>query len=157
ESQGDRYTSFLEDLGLIDANHRITEVGRELLSQLEVPPHPPLGELIAKDVSLPQEHRVWVVRAGSDGKNEQLALSEGAAVIGWDQIPDLSDVTSQDDVREIYKKTYPDHDANSAGQSIGQLFRFAREIKVGDLVLLPLKTHPAHVAVGRVTDAYRYR
>jgi hypothetical protein len=118
----------------------------------------PLTELIsAEAVEDAENHRVWVVRAGRNGKNEDLAISEGAAVIGWDEVPDLSGVTSRDELREMYKRAYPEKDAMVAGQDIGQLFRFVREIKVGDLVLLPLKTQPGRVAVGRVTDGYRYR
>jgi len=84
-------------------------------------------------------HRVWLVRAGRDGRNEELALSENAAVIGWDELPDLANVTSRNELEAIFKRVYPDEeDPQSAGQQIGQVFRFVRDIAPGDLVVLPL-------------------
>ncbi|WP_346864991.1 hypothetical protein [Methanocalculus sp. MSAO_Arc2] len=33
---------------------------------------------------------LWLVRAGRYGEREQLALEKKIAVIGWDDVPDLS-------------------------------------------------------------------
>jgi hypothetical protein len=105
----------------------------------------------------PSDHRVWLVRAGRDGENEELALSEGAVVIGWDELPDLGEVASREELREMYERAYPGENPAKVGQGVGQLFKFVRDIQVGDLVILPLKTQPGRVAVGRVTGPYRYR
>jgi len=47
---------------------------------------------------------VWMVRAGRGGEREDVALREGLAVIGWDELPDLSTMTS----RRRWKRSF-DH------------------------------------------------
>ena len=39
---------------------------------------------------------VWLVRAGRDGEQEQLALNEEVALIGWPELGSLDDVTDRD-------------------------------------------------------------
>ena len=34
---------------------------------------------------------VWLVRAGSGGEYEDLCLEEGVSVVGWHELPDLSE------------------------------------------------------------------
>lgn len=36
---------------------------------------------------------VWLVRAEKNGERQDLALKEGLAVIGWEELPDLSKVS----------------------------------------------------------------
>ena len=50
---------------------------------------------------------LWLVRAGSQGEQENLALKENVAIIGWEELKDLSNITSQEELFELLKKTYP--------------------------------------------------
>ena len=99
---------------------------------------------------------LWMVRAGSNGEREQLALDSNLVVVGWNEVPDLSSATSRDGVREIVRASYPDASENAVTNWTGQLWTFRNRIQIGDLVALPLKRH-ASVAFGRVTGPYRYR
>ena len=51
---------------------------------------------------------VWLVRAGRYGERETLALEQGLSVIGWEEVPDLSGVTSRAALEELVRATYPD-------------------------------------------------
>ena len=104
----------------------------------------------------PRETTVWVVRAGSQGEAEASNLTRGRASIGWFEVPDMSSVTSREQVREIVDGLYPDASAQSRAITTGQLWAFRSSIAVGDLVVMPLKTQPGMIALGRCTGAYRY-
>jgi|SRR5918996_1098348 restriction system protein len=97
---------------------------------------------------------VWLVRAGGHGEREALALEQGMAVIGWDELPDLN-VSSRDQLEELCRNTYPNLKQNTIRNWVGQLWAFRQRIQVIDLVVLPLKTRTA-IAIGRVTGPYKF-
>lgn len=99
---------------------------------------------------------LWMVRAGKHGEQEDLALENGIAVIGWDELSDLSKFESEGELEGVLRQTYPDIADGAIYQWRSQLWRFSHVIKEGDLVVLPLKTRSA-LAVGRVTGAYQHR
>ena len=100
--------------------------------------------------------RAWVVRAGSLGEAEGSNLAMGRASIGWGEVPDLSGVTTREEIRAIVDGLYPEAPAQSRAVTTGQLWSFRTSILPGDLVVLPLKTEPGSLAVGRCTGSYRY-
>jgi restriction system protein len=51
---------------------------------------------------------ICVVRAGRHGEREEAALEKSMALIGWDELPDLSSVTTRDALSQLMKDTYPD-------------------------------------------------
>lgn len=99
--------------------------------------------------------RAWVVRAGGEGESEEFALDNNVVVIGWDELGDLSAVTTRDQVRELLKVAgYTD--GGRLANHTGQIFRFAREISIGDLVVLPTK-RTRTLAVGLCAGGYEFR
>src|SRR5215210_5395791 len=48
QSQGERYTTFLRDLELVDADRRLTDVGRQTRDELTLPIHESLKDLAGK-------------------------------------------------------------------------------------------------------------
>ena len=98
----------------------------------------------------------WVVRAGSQGEAEASNLALGRASIGWSDVPDMSSVTSREQLREVVDGLYPAASAQSRAATTGQLWAFRSSIAVGDLVVMPLKTQPGMIAFGRSTGTYRY-
>lgn len=94
---------------------------------------------------------LWMVRAGRHGEQEDIALRENVVTIGWDELPDLSKIKKKDDLEKLYWKANPDAKKNQAANAIGQVWRFMREMKKGDLVALPLKKQSV-IAIGRVED-----
>jgi len=98
---------------------------------------------------------LWLVRAGRSGEYEDLALKSGRALIGFDEVPDLSSVKSKEELFDILREAYPDRLKNAIFNIRGQLWAFLKRIQEGDLVVLPLKTRSV-IAVGKVAGPYEY-
>ena len=96
-----------------------------------------------------------MVRAGRDGQHEDFALDNNVVVIGWDEVDDLSAVTTRDQVREMLTASGYAEGGRLVNHA-GQIFRFAHEIEIGDLVVLPAK-RTRTLAVGRCTGGYEFR
>lgn len=89
---------------------------------------------------------VWVIRAGGQGQGEDFALEHGIASIDFGFRSNLVDFADQRTLRQQL----------TGAMSASQLWRFAHEIKDGDMVVLPRK-QPKVVAVGKITGDYAYR
>lgn len=98
---------------------------------------------------------LWVVRAGRYGEREQDALDNGLVTIGWHELSDLSNVGNKSELSKIIFQNFPNIPKGRASNWTGQLWRFIREIKVGDLVALPLKSQSA-IAIGEIKSEYQY-
>lgn len=99
---------------------------------------------------------LWLVRAGKYGERESLALEEGLAVIGWEELGNLSKVDSRDEMKDLFDQTYPSIGKAQRDNWVAQVWAFKARIQKGDLVALPSKTQPA-IAIGRVEGNYEYR
>jgi len=99
---------------------------------------------------------LWVVRAGKYGEQEQTALDNNLVTMAWNEFDDLSKIEKKEQLTEIYTKLYPDFNKYKIANQVGQVWRFAKEIKPGDMVALPLKTQSA-IAIGTVTHGYHYK
>lgn len=99
---------------------------------------------------------LWVVRAGAQGEQEEIALKESVIAIGWDELGDLSQIQSYEQLKELFRKVYPEYNEQSVAVQTSEIWRFLYEIKKGDLVAIPLKTQYA-VAIGVVEGDYEYR
>lgn len=98
---------------------------------------------------------LWMVRAGRHGEEEQSALDNGLATIGWNELSDLSGMKTKDELTRLYKRAYPDEKKRKVANAVGQIWSFLNRIKIDDLVALPLK-HRSAIAVGRVKGPYEY-
>ncbi|WP_199426656.1 restriction endonuclease [Thermaerobacillus caldiproteolyticus] len=99
---------------------------------------------------------VWLVRAGRNGEQQEAALENGVAVIGWNELPDLSNIQTREQLKKLFNKVYPKATENEAANKVGQIWAFIHRIQVGDLVALPLKYRSA-IAIGKVVGTYQYR
>ena len=99
---------------------------------------------------------LWLVRAGSRGEQEQIALEKGIAVIGWNDIPDLSRFNDRKDLFQACEKVYPNAKKMSLARVAGHLWDFSKRIMIGDLVALPLKMQ-SFIAIGKVIGDYEYK
>lgn len=100
--------------------------------------------------------KVWAVRAGSDGEYEEYALSQGVTMVDFglrDSVADFGDREALRDYLNSESQPYAGR-LRSAANAASQIWRFAREIQTGDMLLLPRKK-TRDVAVGRVTGDYR--
>ncbi|KFL28879.1 hypothetical protein JP74_00480 [Devosia sp. 17-2-E-8] len=100
---------------------------------------------------------VWCVRADG-GTFAQNFVRDAFAGLGWDALPDLSSVTSRDDLYPLYRAAYPQDDSNIVvGQQVGQVARFLFEMKAGDTVITPdQNTELLHHGVVEPDPSYFY-
>jgi len=100
---------------------------------------------------------VWLVRAGRGGEDEETALTEGLAIIGFRDVGDLRAYATLDDLTEALLATDPTGSQSRVTNLARQLWAFREGMKVGDIVVLPLKSQPGQIALGRVTGDYEFR
>jgi restriction system protein len=98
--------------------------------------------------------KLWTVRAGKHGQQEQTCLDENLITIGWDELPDLKTFKIRDELFDSYQKIYQQSNVK-VGITVGQIWRFANEIAIGDIVALPSKFQPV-IHIGKVTGEYKY-
>jgi restriction system protein len=98
---------------------------------------------------------VWLVRAGKNGEQENFALENGLAVIGWDELPDLAQIDTRDKLTDLMQQTYPDEGKMTLANHVGQVWAFRSRMEKGDLIVLPLKTR-SMIAFGKCSGAYKY-
>src|ERR1044071_2015705 len=97
----------------------------------------------------------WMVRAGRHGEEEQQALTNNVVTIGWNKLPDLRGISDKETLKKTYSNTHPNKTPMHIANVVGQIWAFAREIKKGDLVALPLKTQSS-IAIGKIDGDYEY-
>ena len=100
--------------------------------------------------------KVYLVRAGQSGEDEDRALEDGMAILGYKEVPTLASATDYKDVQAIVARTFPDRKPRAVGNFSGQLWAFAVAMEQGDLVVLPRK-RTSQIAIGRVQGPYAYR
>ena len=102
------------------------------------------------------EPKAWLIRAGKRGEWEEHVIEHSFASIGWKQLPDLTGVSSRDEISEMLRGELPEGSSNQKiGNYTGQIWRFRAEVRRGDLVVMPLKKTP-QIALGVVTREYHY-
>jgi predicted Mrr-cat superfamily restriction endonuclease len=74
-----------------------------------------------------------------------------------DHLPGLHLIKEYEKLKEHYKKTHPEDNKYQVGQIIRQIWNFMYEVKVGDLVLLPLGQKSNALAVGKIVGEYQYK
>jgi restriction system protein len=100
-----------------------------------------------------EQHSVWGVhmpeRVGAR------AIEENYVAIGWPVLGDLRVYKDREALKKALPEYYPNEKAGSWRVSAGVLFRFAYEMKSGDIVVYPSK-HDRMVNIGRFTGDYEY-
>lgn len=102
------------------------------------------------------EQRAWLVRAGKFGEREKWALTQGFNGGGFHEVADLSAATAKETVAEIVRQGFPDAAQRKITNFTAQLWALRSRMSIGDLVVLPLKTHKT-LAIGRIAGDYEYR
>ncbi len=100
--------------------------------------------------------KVWLIRAGRHGEDEDAALSEGRTIIGFNDVGNLSAFKDVEAVAKAIFKADSDPNENRANNRARQIWAFYNYADVNDIVVLPLKTRPGQIAVGRITGPYQY-
>ena len=100
---------------------------------------------------------LWVVRAGSHGEQEETALSKNVVCHGWNELPDYGQMTKEE-INGIFRRIDPQAAEKKIISALSQVWPFANEIAVGDIVALPIKsTGSPGFQFGEVVGPYRYQ
>lgn len=100
-----------------------------------------------------QNPRVWGVHMGEHVGSRP--LDGGYVAIGWSALGDLKQYADRDALKAALAQHYPEKKVGSRPVDAGILFRFAHEMKAGDIVVYPSK-HDRMVNVGRFPGAFEY-
>ena len=99
---------------------------------------------------------IWGIHAGKTGDAQSLFLTRSCIAVGWADIGNLSNaVASREAFKARYADAFPGRTSSQVTVAASQLFRFAHEMKVGDLVVFPAKVDRT-VHIGRITGPYTY-
>ena len=98
---------------------------------------------------------VWLVRAGAHGQDEAAALEHGYAIVEFNEFGDLRSYPSADALTVAFQQAHPEAPVRRAEVYARQLWTLREKIQRGDTIVLPLKTRPGQVALGRVTGDYK--
>jgi hypothetical protein len=116
------------------------------------------NDLDYNDAQIINKKSIWVVRAGGKGEQEKVALESNLITIGWNELSDLTFIKNKSDLRERYKKIEFKETDDQVAQGVAQIWSFMNEIKIGDIVILPLLSNePRSIAISKVTGEYEYK
>lgn len=84
-----------------------------------------------------EQPKVYLARAGRKGEDEEYALENDLAIIGYLEVPSLEGVKDSDAIFTLVANAIPNAKPRAMGNFAGQLWAFALAMKEGDLVILP--------------------
>ena len=99
--------------------------------------------------------KVYLARAGRNGEDEDNALENNLAIIGFREVPSLEDARDYDAVAKLVNDALPGGKPLALSNFAQQLCAFALAMQEGDIVVLPRKL-TSQIAIGRVAGPYRY-
>ncbi len=100
--------------------------------------------------------RFWLLKAAGTLEDEELILEYSMITIGWAELPDLSSVRNEAQVKKIMLDKYPGMQDERSSAWAEEIYSFITRMKKGDLVAVPLKTRN-EMLTGKVTGDYEYR
>jgi restriction system protein len=106
--------------------------------------------------------RYWGIRLGEGGKYVDFGRRSSFIFIGWSVenldwlIKETDDKKALDKLSDNYIRVYPDHSKIKVSINIGQILRFARDIKKDDIVIIP-DPFSRKIIIGRVKSDYQYK
>jgi len=103
-----------------------------------------------------ESRKVWLMRAGARGEDEETALAGGRAIIGFRDAADLTTYADLGKLSAALLKADAEPNEDRAATRARQLWAFSRTAQLGETVVLPLKTRPGQIALGRIAGPYEY-
>lgn len=97
---------------------------------------------------------VWVSKSRKTGLTHQF-FENGFISMGWPQLPDLSKIKSKSELSKIYETYYPGEKKMEHAIHMGQIWKFVKEVQIGDLIIFPDK-EKSTVHVGKIIGEYNY-
>jgi restriction system protein len=98
---------------------------------------------------------IFAVRYGKHGEIEDDNIAQGIVSMGWDELPNLSELGLKSELQSIYRTIHPSDPPGMVNTNIQQIWCFLRDIQIDDHIALPMRTRKG-VALGRVKSDYRF-
>jgi restriction system protein len=99
---------------------------------------------------------VWMVRAGERGFRFEDFKDKSLVGVDWLEIGDMSAFETRDDFKRGLASVFPNWSAHELGNSVGQLYRFVREMKIGETVIT-YDTSSRVYLIGSISSGYEYQ
>src|SRR5918997_249267 len=99
--------------------------------------------------------RMWVVRAGEEGRFYEDFKRNGIVAIGWHEHGDLSGANNHAGIKQMIEKAYSDNKLGWKNLITSQVARFVLEFKEGDYVLT-YDPKTRNYLIGKISSPYRY-
>jgi len=98
---------------------------------------------------------MWMVRAGQGGHLAD-EFSQGFVGIGWEELGDLSEVTSVEEISSLYSGAYPKDKSEKSRNAVANVYRFRSVISVGDRVVTYIPQTREYL-IGDIETDYQFR
>lgn len=98
---------------------------------------------------------VWGIHNGGDPEADRVFLQKNHIAIGWRKPGDLSKLEDREDFRKKFREAYPDWTPKKAMVSADQVYRFSKQVKVGDIVVYRSRID-RNVYIGTITGPVKY-
>ncbi len=98
-----------------------------------------------------EEKKVWGIHTLDDA----LFMRDEVIAIGWREMGDLNELGDRTAFKEKYARVYPHATKQGIANSAGMLYRFAREVQIGDYIVYPSKQDRT-INLGIVEGEYFY-
>lgn len=99
---------------------------------------------------------VWLVRAGSHGEYEVKFLQESRVYVTWSDLDiDLASLADRTELSDAMAERYAEAKVKTITNWVSQIWPFAHDMKIGDLIVMPLKTQRA-IQIGEISGDYHF-
>lgn len=78
---------------------------------------------------------IWFVRAGRDSVYAEDFIQKQMVAIGWEELGEIDPHVSKEQLTALYQQFLPRHTDGTRQVCVNQIFRFFRNIQVGDQVM----------------------
>ena len=107
-------------------------------------------------MAIDHETAMWGIHGGKTGDADSLFLKKNFVAIGWGKMGDLSKLAAD---REAFKakvaEMFPEKKPGAIPNNAGQIYRFAHEMKPGDIIVYPSqRDHLVHL--GNIGGDYQF-
>lgn len=99
--------------------------------------------------------RIWMVRSGGGSFLLEEFIIDKIVAIGWNDLGDLSAINEYQELKALFKHSYPDDSDGRVNQSCGQLWRFLHEFDIGDKVIT-YDSNSRQYYLGEIISPYVY-
>ncbi len=101
------------------------------------------------------DRTMWMVRAGENASLFNKFKDKNVVAIGWNEVGDLSNVSTPEDVKQIVRDKYPEYKSGKLNITAGQLVKFRFKFRKGDYIITYDPENRIYL-VGEITGDYEY-